>query len=309
MYNNLATMLSAKAGGVLAYQARGFDQLMWVDREGNPKEKVGPPMELGNFRLSSDQTKVAFDFDRVVQGEVSKEIAVYDFKRELRESITLSGKSSFVPVFSPDSNQIAFTSRRTGRFNPYIVSSSNQERQVTDMGLNGGYPVDWSPDGKYLLYWGDEDLWIVPLAAGEKPYPFARTAFEERAGAFSPDGHWIAYASNESGRYEVYLQAFPEQSRKRYTVSGQGGTSPSWRRDGKELFYVAGDGRLTSVPLTILGTEVKFGAATSLFPVSASDFHRAYEPSLDGQRFLIAVPADGTPRITVTMNWTQLLSD
>src|SRR5262249_12464683 len=114
----------------------------------------------------------------------------------------------------------------------------------------------------------------------------------------------IAFASDVSGRYEIYLQQFGPEAGKRYTVSKQGGSSPAWRRDGKELFYVAGDGKLTAVSVSIRGTEVEFGSPERLFPVNSADFHRAYEPSLDGQRFLVAVPA-AQAEITVRLNWTQ----
>jgi Tol biopolymer transport system component len=132
------------------------------------------------------------------------------------------------------------------------------------MQLAGGYPTDWSPDGQSLLYWGNEDLWVVPVDGKEKPYTVAKTRFDERAGSFSPDGKWIAYSSNESLHYEIYLIPFPAGNGKRYTVSNQGGTSPAWRRDGKEMYFVAGDGRLTAVPFTIRGSEVQFGRGRGL---------------------------------------------
>jgi Tol biopolymer transport system component len=213
-----------------------------------------------------------------------------------------------VPVFSPDGTRVAFSSNRTGRHNPYITDGPNREKLIIDMQLAGGYPTDWSPDGKSLLYWGNEDLWIVPVDGKEKPYTVAKTRFEERAGSFSPDGKWIAYSSNESLRYEIYLTPFPAGDGKRYTVSNQGGMSPAWRRDGKEIYFVAGDGRLTAVPVTIRGSDVQFGRAESLFPVDASDFNRSYEPSRDGQRFLITMPAaPGGAAFTVVLNWTQAL--
>ena len=129
-----------------------------------------------------------------------------------------------------------------------------------------------------------------------------------RACGRSPDGHWIAYSSNESGRYEIYLTPFPAEGGRRYTVSSQGGASPAWRHDGKELFHVAADGRLTAVPVTIRGGDVEFGRAESLFPVKSSNFSRAYEPSLDGRRFLVTAPATaGGASVTVLLNWTQTL--
>jgi Tol biopolymer transport system component len=304
----MAPVLSAGAGGALVYEAQVPDQLVWVNRTGAPLEKVGSlPSAWRSFRLSPDQTQVAFDFSLTQGAESSFEVAILDLRRGTREQLTTEGKGALVPVFAPDGKKVAFTSNRTGRFNPFIASAPNQERLVKDMGLKGGYPVDWSPDGKNLLWWGDEDLWVVPVDGG-KPYTVASSRFGEMAGAFSPDGRWIAYASNESGRYEIYLAPFPAESGRRYTVSSQGGTSPAWRHNGQELFYVSGDGRLTAVSVTIRGGEAQFGQAESLFSVNSSDFSRAYEPSLDGQRFLVTAPATaGGASATVLLNWTQTL--
>jgi eukaryotic-like serine/threonine-protein kinase len=297
--NSLTPTLSA-AGDNLAYQSQAPEQLAWLDRKGAVIQKIGAQQEWGNFRLSYDQTRVVFDVTKL---DLQRELGVLDLRRETQERITIDGKGGLVPIFSPDGNEIAFTSQRTGRFNPYIVNASGQTRMVTDMGLEGGYPVDWSPDGKSLLYWGDEDLWVIPVNGETKPYAIGQTTSEERAGVFSPDSQWIAYESDVSGRHEIYLQPLSKEGR-RYTVSNQGGSSPAWRRDGKELFYVAGDGNLTAVPVMIRGTEIEFGRPESLFPVNSSRFHRAYEPSIDGQRFLVAVPA-APAEITVRINWAQ----
>jgi eukaryotic-like serine/threonine-protein kinase len=298
--------LSVARGGALAYLEKAPEQLVWVDRTGSIKEKVGLPQDWYNFRLSPDESKVAIS--PVTPGKFNYDATVVDLRRGTRERLTSDAKNSAVPVFSPDGKRIAFSSNRTGRYNPYTTDGPNRERLVTDMQLAGGFPTDWSPDFKNLLYWGNEDLWIVPVDGKEKPYTIAKTRFEERAGTFSPDGSWVAYSSNESLRYEIYLIPFPEADGKRLTVSDQGGASPAWRRDGKEIYFVAGDGRLTAVPVTIRGSDVQFGPAESLFPVDSSDFNRAYEPSRDGQRFLITKPAaPGGAAFTVVLNWTQAL--
>ncbi len=301
--DHLSPALSAARGGALVYRERAAEQLVWVDRTGSIKEKVGPPQDWFAFRLSPDESKVAYN-STAERGAV--DIIVFDLRRATRERLATELKSSMVPVFSPDGKRLAFSSNPTGLFNPYITDGPNREKLVIDMRLAGGYPTDWSPDGKSLLYWANEDLWIVPVDGKEKPYAIAKTRFEERAGSFSPDGKWIAYASNESGRYEVYLIPFPEADGKRYTVSSQGGASPAWRHDGKEIYFVSGDGRLTAMPVTIRGSDVQFGRAESLFPVDSTDFSRAYEPSRDGKRFLITMPAaPGGGSFTVMLNWTE----
>ena len=259
------------ARGVLAYQAEALEQLVWKDRTGTVTEKVGGLQNWRNFRLSSDQSEVALD----VPGPRFLDVAVFDLRRGTLERFTSHEGADLVPLFSPDGTELAFTSNRSGRFNPYITSAPNRERLIWDVGTTGGYPVDWSPDGKSLLYWGDEDLWIVPVD-GAKPYRYTQSPFDERDGVFSSDGRWIAYSSNESGRYEIYLQPLLEESGRRYPVSNQGGLNPAWRRDGKELFYVAGDGRLTAVPVTLRGGSAELGRAESLFPVTSGLFHRLY---------------------------------
>jgi Tol biopolymer transport system component len=300
----IAPVLSAGQNGALVYEPQSPEQLLWVNRSGAPLEKVASAQGWRSFRLSPDQTRVAFDSSPTLGAESSFDVAILDIHRGTTERLTSEGKGALVPVFAPNGKQIAFTSNRTGRFNPFITGALNKERLVRDMGLKGGFPVDWSPDGKNLLWWGDEDLWVVPLDGG-KPDTIGKSRFEEDAGVFSPDGHWIAYSSSVSGRSEIYLTQFPE-SGQRYTVSSQGGAGPAWRRDGKELFFVAGDGQLTAVPVILRSGDVEFGRAESLFPVKKSYFGRAYEPSLDGQRFLVTAPATaGGASVTVLLNWTQ----
>ena len=234
----LAPALSAGEGGTLVYEAQSPGQLQWVDRTGAALQKVTSTQGWRSFSLSPDQNKVAFDFSPTQGAENTFDISVIDLLRNTTEPLTTSeGKGALIPPYSPDGKQIAFSSNRMGRFNPYITSGLNQERLVRDLGMKGGYPVDWSPDGKNLLWWGDDDLWIVPVD-GSKPCPVANSKAGEPSGHFRPpDGQWIAYSSNESGRYEIYLMPFPAEGGRRYPVSSQGGSSPAWRHDGKELFF------------------------------------------------------------------------
>jgi Tol biopolymer transport system component len=291
----LAPVLSAGEGGAVVYEPRSLEQLLWVSRTGAPLETIASAPGWRTFRLSPDQTRVAFDFSTQAADSLF-DVGVLDIRRGTTERLTSEGKGALVPVFS---------SNRMGRFNPFVTSALNQEHLVRDMGLKGGFPVDWSPDGRNLLWWGDEDLWVVPVDGGT-PATIGKSRFEENAGVFSPDGHWIAYSSNVSGSEEIYLTQFPEG--RRYTVSSGGAADPAWRHDGKELFYVAADGRLTAVPVTFRGGDVEFGRAEKLFPVKSSFFSRAYEPSLDGQRFLVTAPATaGGASATVLLNWTDTL--
>ncbi len=195
---------------------------MWKDRVGTTVERVGTPRRWHNFRLSLDQSRIALDLR--IQG--GYDVGVFDVQSGGTVRWTTARRGNVVPVFSPDGNQLAFTSTREGRFNPYVSGAPDGERLVANVGTTGVYPVDWSPDGRYLLYWGDEDLWIVPVDGAEEPYRDAESAYEERDAAFSPDGRWIAYTSNVSGSYEVYVQAFPERVRVPPRCRARAGPAP-----------------------------------------------------------------------------------
>jgi hypothetical protein len=167
-----------------------------------------------------------------------------------------------------------------------------------------GIIQDWSPDGRLLLYSWIEDasgnnLWVAPAAAGEGTRVPAASSNSDRA-QFSPDGRWIAYSSQRSGTLEVYVQEFPSGSSKR-TVSTNGGRWPRWRRDGRELFYISGDGTLTAVTIQAAGT-LEVGLPVPLFRTGAT---RQYDVAPDGQRFLFVEPteAEQSP-LTVVVNWS-----
>ena len=163
----------------------------------------------------------------------------------------------------------------------------------------------WSPDGRFILFANSSaktarDIWAVPLDGDRKPFVVVQTGFEETAGRFSPDGHWIAYTSNESGRNEVYVQPFPGPGRN-WQISTGGGNPPQWRDDGREIFYAAPDNRMMAVSVRINGSIIEAGTPVALFTRRGSQ----YTASPDGQRFLSNTPLEeaSTPPITVVLNW------
>jgi hypothetical protein len=184
-------------------------------------------------------------------------------------------------------------------------------------------PNSWSPDGRYLLYStlnkSKRDLWVLPAAAGTppgtKPVPYLQGRYNEQQGQFSPDGGSIAYSSDESGSFQVYVQSFPAGAGK-VQVSTAGGSQPRWRRDGKEIFYISANGRLTAVDVK---TELRFeaGAPHALFDVRVpagglADWFSHYDVAADGKRFLVNTVAAGSaasapPPITVIVNWPAAL--
>jgi dipeptidyl aminopeptidase/acylaminoacyl peptidase len=171
---------------------------------------------------------------------------------------------------------------------------------------------DWSADGKFIVYESRNsqtklDLWILPMSGDRKPFPFLQTLFNEQQAQFSPDGKWIAYTSDESGAPEVYVQTFPASGGK-WRISTSGGAEPRWRRDGKELFYIAADKKLMSVD-TKLGPTFEAGVPKTLFETRVTvltTFRNHYTVTGDGQRFLINSGLEETnfTPISVVVNWT-----
>ena len=218
------------------------------------------------------------------------------------------------PIWSPDGSRIVFASNRDGPFNLYQKASSgagNDEALLkSDVPKT---PLDWSRDGRFIVYRNSDpktglDLWMLPLAGDRKPIPFLQTEFNETAAQFSPDGRWIAYASDESGRYEVYVRPFnggPAAGGK-WLISSNGGNWPKWRGDGKELFYLAADGKLMAVE--VKGDSSAFEAADPkpLFETRTRGLGPVRGITADGKQFLInteVAEATSSP-ITVVLNWT-----
>jgi serine/threonine protein kinase/Tol biopolymer transport system component len=306
-------LFTASDTGLLAYQSLVLDQLVWVDRSGVVLETVGPPGEYRGFRLSPDGKSLAMSVSYFEDGPSIADVAFRDLSRGTFDRLTFDGEADLIPIWSPDSTRLAFGSHRLGNWDPYVTAVNagpNQESLLADMIHPNGWPNDWSPDDRYVLWEGD-GLWLVPATGRGEPIQYLPSRFNPRFGQFSPrfglspNGNWIAYSATESGKEEVYVQSFP--AGRRFTVSSAGGKAPGWRKDGRELFYIASDGRLTAVPVTLHETSIDFGSPQPLFP-ARFDFNRAYEISDDGQRFLVARPANpGGAAITVVLNWQTVL--
>jgi Tol biopolymer transport system component len=223
-------------------------------------------------------------------------------------------------VWSPDGKRIVFDSRRTaGSTLLYAKDTNGSEKEdLIDATPVGKFPTSWSADGRFVLFNTPasmpptgQDIWSVPVSGDRKAYPFLKTAFNEARAQFSPDGRWIAYQSNESGRFEVYVTPFPGPG-GRWQVSAAGGNSPRWRRDGKELFYIAADEeKMMVAAVNGSGPAFAVGAVRSLFSARIRDQFLGipYDVTADGQHFLVNTTADRSPFsfINLIVNWPALL--
>jgi hypothetical protein len=304
---------SVSATGLLVYKAGaagGGLRLTWFDRNGTPAGTLAEAGDFGNIEFSPDRRSLAV---RLVDQTGNSDIWIYNVARGLGTRFTFDPAVELEGIWSPDGRSIIFGSNRRGHFDLYRKSSNGVGAEELLYADNlTKQPSTWSPDGKFLLYSTSDpatgfDLWILPLTGDPKPVPFIRTPFNKQHGQFSPDGRWVAYQSNESGINEIYAVPFSCPDCKRL-ISVGGGSFPRWRRDGKEIFYLSGDQRLTAAEVALKGDTLEVQAVRTLFgPVNvAAGFYR-YDISADGQRILMAVPpAEGSSEpVTLVQNWAS----
>ncbi len=314
--------VSVSATGLVAYRTGGNSrrQLTWFDRSGKALGTMGAPDE-NNLRfpnISPDGRRVAVD--RTVQG--NQDIWLLDGTRTSR--FTFDAAQDRDPIWSPDGSRFAFNSNRKGQRDLYQKPSSGagaEEFLLESSQIK--VATDWSADGRFLLYESqdpqtDRDLWVLPLTGERKPWVCLKTNFGERFGRFSPDGRWVAYLSNESGRTEIYIQPFAapvapgttgQETTGQWQVSTVGGIYPVWRRDGKELYYVGPNGEMMAAPITTTGTTLEPGAPMALFPTRMlgggvdNGQGRQYDVARDGRFLINTVLDDVSSPITLIQNW------
>ena len=302
----LRSAFSVSDNGILAYEsgASRNRQLIWSDRAGRQLGTLGAPEEYWHVEISPDNKRVALEImDRQTK---YADVWLFDLLRGIPARFTFNPGWSGQPIWSPDASHIAFWSNRGGTSGLYQeLSNGTGEGELLVKGMG---PCDWSSDGRYIVYESGssktkEDLWVLPLFSDRKPFPFVQTEFAEYEAKFSPNGRWIAYISHESGNSEIYVQSFPAAGAK-WRVSTKGGGQPRWRRDGKELFYLAA-GKLMAVPVKT-GPHFEAGMPKALFEVRDVVSRYRYDATADGQRFLVITPVEEatTAPITVVLNWT-----
>ncbi|MGH9837226.1 MAG: protein kinase domain-containing protein [Blastocatellia bacterium] len=300
---------SVSDNGSLAYDPTGASnnqQLTWVDRTGKLLETVGTPGVIEYPRLSPDGKRIA-----VVRRDAQTgtwDIYVIDLARGASSRLTFDPGDDRSPVWSPDGSRIAWSSNRGAGFQIYqkLASGVGQEELLLKSDVRIG-PGNWSADGRFILYTRTDpkteaDLWILPLEGERQPFLFLQTPFIKIWPRFSPDGRWIAYGSNDQGRYEVYVQTFPASGGK-WQVSTNGGIQPHWRSDGKELFYIS-DGKPMAVEVKP-GSSFEAGMPKALFDLEPLRATADYAVTADGQRFLFVTQGEATASLqyTVVLNW------
>ena len=298
---------SVSREGTLAYRTGDTsDRMVWVDRNGKELDTIGDPAQYHDPVLSQDGKRLVYDLIDPRSGKY--DIWVRDLARNVSSRFSFSDGNAYVPVWSPDGTRIAYTVD-----SDMVVKAADGQGAETPLGEKSAerkLASDWSRDGKYIAFsvqakdtnW---DIWILPTFGDRKPYPFLKTKFAELWPAFSPDGRYIAYQSNESGRTEVYVQSFPGPGGK-WQISAEGGFDAHWSADGKELFFRSADQKLMAVPVTS-GATFEAGTPKALFAVQldAGTSRNRFMPAASGDRFLlVATPArNSMAPTTVVLNW------
>jgi Tol biopolymer transport system component len=305
--------------GVLMYRADAAAKrkLLWVGRDGKEIQEAAPEDTYTSVRLSPDGERALVG--RADPSDLKNDLWLLDLGRGVMTKLTVDGRENGFAVWSPDGRSIAYSSERKGVVRIYRkdAASGGQEEQLTD-GPYPNYVTGWSRDGRYLfasrVLGKINEIWALPAdgnGSGPAAQPFLVVHNDGYLGSavFAPDGKWMAYHSKESGRNEIYARPFVGAASIRtgkWQVSRQGGRSPRWRADGRELFYLSPDGIVTAATVRKASGSFESDAPHDLFRLTV-DHDRGYDVSADGQRFLVLAPgASGTANaspLTVVVNW------
>jgi Tol biopolymer transport system component len=298
---------------VLVADAPRPSTLRWFDRSGKAGAALGESGFFAGPRLSPDGRRVAV----TVAVRDTVQIWIYEAATGARTKLgSVKGAASATPVWSPEGDRIVFESGVIGGAGNSLyvkpINGAGEEALLESPDVK--VPEDWSPDGRFVSFSNtaaqgrrDTKLWMLSMAGDRKPSALPTDELGSQVESrFSPDARWIAYQSEESGVFEVYVSSFPGPGEK-WQVSTAGGTSPRWRRNGTELFYLSADDKIMAVPLH-LTPAFQAGVPTALFSVRRDS---NYDVSADGQHFLVNsdVGDESTPSLTLLVDWTALLKE
>jgi dipeptidyl aminopeptidase/acylaminoacyl peptidase len=280
--------------------AHKHEQLVWRTRDGQRLGTLGPPGDHYTFRISPDGSEVALS---VTEASGQADVWLLDVSGSVPVRLTTSPATDINGMWSDDGRHVFFTSRRAGRDALHRISADGKAEEVVFTPPRGGFTRD--VDESHGIVVQDRGGLVAYALKGDAGgWPLAENgSASEWLDLVSPNGRWLAYSANETGRDEIYVAAFPHPGR-RWPVSRGGGVRPRWSADGKELFYVGADGRLFAVPVV---TEGSFRADE---PVVLFDLDGAthYDVSPDGRRFLVNVPLPEPPELNVVMDWKAALT-
>jgi eukaryotic-like serine/threonine-protein kinase len=306
------TSVASSGGGTLVFAySQSVRQFEWLDRTGNETGKVGLPNAFVFSRLSPDGRRVA-----TIRSGANADIWLLATGRDVANRLTTGHGIHISPVWSPDGRTILFGFGSPFNIFRIRVDGGGEEERVTQS-PNSQTITDWSHNGHTIIYEqsradNGRGLWTLEVThegkpvPGASPRPYNLAPFNQRMARFSPDDHWVAYESDDSGRAEIYVQAFPEPGQK-FAISAGGGTFPEWGKGGRELYYVSKDGKLTAVELKFRGGSLEASPPHELFPVPPAGAGGPYEAAPDGRQFLTFVARSSSQPLNVIVNWPALI--
>ncbi len=304
-------MFAASTNGAIAYQAGATvleTELMWLDRGGKPLNVLGKKGDYNDLELSPDGKQLA-----VTMGSPS-DIWVYDVARGVADKVTSEPAVEFPIIWSADGRTLFFSSPLPGGSGPRSMYA--KDLQSVDGAKKIGpenavsFPLSVARDGSLLFQMqglgGPPDLWWLPAAGDRQPSRVMQTPHGEARAKLSPDERWIAYASDRAGSMEVYVTSFPKPGQVS-RISVDGGTSPRWRRDGRELFYLDPDNQVMAVNVDGTTSEFKAGGVKALFKFRRRSSRSSYDVSADGQKFIVSQSGEGQSQepLVVISNWAS----
>ena len=306
-------IFSVSENGSMVYESgdtAGNWNLQWITRDGKPAGVIAQPDRYFYPALSPDGTHLAVNLFNSTQG--TQDIWIFDLARGTKTRLTFGVASQTSPAWSPDGRTIFYQSNATGGFHIYSKAadgSGSQQTVIESKDAEEAVPSP-SPDGRYLVYLrrsGGQaaDLWALPLFGDRKPVPIVQSAFLKGDASVSPNGKWLSYHTNESGRNEIYITAFPAGGAK-WQVSTNGGVAAYWRKDGKELFFLDPTDNLVAVDVNTAGNSPQLGLPHALFQANGVQRQSGpFEVSADGKKFLVNTGnlKEGTDPLTLVLNW------